>query len=452
MRIELAEVKLPDFGVPQERPAIPAATLAARCDRLVERARRDWVVVYADREHLANMLHLTGFEPRFEEALLLLGPRGRRVIVAGNESLSYAEAVSPLPGLQVMLAQSLSLMAQDRTQRPRLENVLREAGIGAGDSVGMVGWKYLEPQEWDGPPAFFVPHMLVAMLHKITGVAPDDVTHLLMHPQHGDRAVVDADQIAQFEWGAARASAALQRLARAARPGMSELEVAARMGYAGEPLSCHAMFSCGSPGRSLVGLASPSARKLAEGDGVTAAVGYWGGLSCRAGLLATRDDEFLPVAKAYFRGVLAWYATARIGASGGEVHAAVSEALAKGGLKSMLNPGHLVSYDEWSHSPVRPGAADRLVSGMPIQVDIIPTPIADGWALNCEDAVVLADETLRADIAARHPEVWSRIEARRTFAKDSIGVDLDPAVLPLSSNPLAFAPFWLAHEKLLVAA
>lgn len=452
MRIGLADVKLPDFGVPQQRPAIPAATLAARCDRLYERAGRDWVVVYADREHLANMLHLTGFEPRFEEALLLLGRGGRRVIVAGNESLSYAEAISPLPNLEIVLAQSLSLMAQDRTQRPRLEDVLHEAGLKRGDTVGIVGWKYLEPEEWDGPPAFFVPHMLVAMLHKIAGAAPDDVTHLLMHPQHGDRAVVDADQIAQFEWGAARASAAVLQLVRATRPGMSELEVAAQMGYAGEPLSCHAMFSCGAPGRPLVGLASPSARKLSEGNGVTAAIGYWGGLSCRAGLLTSRDDDFLPVAKAYFRGLLAWYATARIGAAGGDIHAAVSEALAKGGLKSMLNPGHLVSYDEWSNSPIRPGAADRLKSGMPIQVDIIPTPIAEGWALNCEDAVVLADERLRADIAARYPAVWGRIEARRVFVKDIIGVGLDPAILPLSSTPLAFAPFWLAHEKLLVAA
>ena len=32
----------------------------------------DAFVVYADREHFANMAYLTGFEPRFEEALLLL--------------------------------------------------------------------------------------------------------------------------------------------------------------------------------------------------------------------------------------------------------------------------------------------------------------------------------------------------------------------------------------------
>jgi hypothetical protein len=451
MKIGLAEVKLPEFGVPEQRPAILAQTLQARCDRLHARAGCDWVVVYADREHLANIVHLTGFEPRFEEALLLLGAGGRRIVVTGNESLSYAQAISPLPGLEVVLAQSLSLMAQDRTARPRLTDVLRDAGLRRGDRIGIVGWKYLEPQEWGGPPVHFVPHHLVAMLEQVAGGGMTDVTHLLMHPQHGDRSVVDADQIAQFEWGAARASLAVQRLVRAARPGMSELEAAGHMGYAGEPLSCHAMFSCASVGRAIVGLASPSARRIEEGDGVTAAIGYWGGLSCRAGMLAHRDDTFLPLAKAYFRGLLAWYGAARIGAAGGDIHEAVVQALDAGGLKPMLNPGHLVSYDEWSHSPIRPGAGDALKSGMPMQVDIIPLPLADGLALNCEDTVVLADAALRDELAARHPAVWARIEARRAFVKDGIGVDLDAAILPLSSNPLAYAPFWLAHEKLLVA-
>ena len=50
---------------------------------------------------------------------------------------------------------------------------------------------------------------------------------------------------------------------------------------------------------------------------------------------------------------------------------------------------------------------------MPIQVDIIPTPMRDGWALNCEDGIVFADAVLRAELKARHPAVVERIEARR---------------------------------------
>ncbi len=95
--ITLKPVTIPEFGLPEARPRLSSVTYAERCDRAYGRAGTDWVVVYADREHLANIAHLTGFEPRFEEALLLLGPGNKRILVTGNESESYAP-VSPLEG------------------------------------------------------------------------------------------------------------------------------------------------------------------------------------------------------------------------------------------------------------------------------------------------------------------------------------------------------------------
>ena len=65
---------IPDFGRIDEPPALPPERHAARCDAALATAGTDWVAVYADREHMANVLFLAGFEPRFEEALLLLGP------------------------------------------------------------------------------------------------------------------------------------------------------------------------------------------------------------------------------------------------------------------------------------------------------------------------------------------------------------------------------------------
>ncbi|TIV45365.1 MAG: Xaa-Pro aminopeptidase, partial [Mesorhizobium sp.] len=95
------------------------------------------------------------FEPRFEEALLLLGKAGQRIIVTGNENIGYTP-IAGLPGIVTMLAQSLSLMGQDRSQKPDLVAVLREAGLASGDTIGLVGWKYLEGEEWDSAkPTFF---------------------------------------------------------------------------------------------------------------------------------------------------------------------------------------------------------------------------------------------------------------------------------------------------------
>ncbi len=97
---------------------------------------------------------------------------------------------------------------------------------------------------------------------------------------------------------------------------------------------------------------------------------------------------------------------------------AVGAALARGGLRSAFNAGHLTGHDEWVHTPIRPGADESITSGMPFQVDIIPTPMRAGWALNCEDGVVFPDAALRAELKARHPAAAERIEAHRRFVHD----------------------------------
>jgi hypothetical protein len=451
MPVELRDIALPAFGLPPDAPRIPSATYDRRCREAITRSECDWLVVYADREHHANMAFLSGFEPRFEEALLLLGPGGRRFLVIGNEGEGYAP-VAALPGLEVMLAQSMSLMGQDRTQRPDLVDVLKDAGLRPGDTIGLVGWKYLEKAEWEeAAPAFFVPDFIVRVLAKVVGgrEALKDTTPLLMHPASGLRSIVDVDQIALNEWGAARASAAVWRIVEGMRPGESEWEAASRVGYAGEILTAHVMLATGDSLEPVIGMRSPCARRIGRGDGVTAAIGYWGGLSARAGLVADHDEAFLKAAGVYFDGLIAWYETADIGAAGGAIVDAVTSALARGGLRPALNPGHLTGHDEWIHTPVRPGSAERIASGMPFQVDIIPTPLPKGWALNCEDGVVFADASLRAELKERHPEVFGRIEARRRFVGDQLGVSFAEAILPLSSTPLCLPPFWLAPGRLL---
>ena len=228
-------------------PPIPRATYERRCREAYARAACDWLVVYADREHMANMAFLTGFEPRFEEALLLLGPKERRVLIVGNEGEGYAP-VARLPSLDVVLAQSMSLMGQDRSQQPNLRDVLSEAGLKRGDRIGIVGWKYAGSLEWDGPGAvFFAPDYLVAILARVAGDRSllTDATPILMHAESGLRAAIDADQIAAHEWGMARASAALWRIVSGIRVGDSELSAAGRMGYAGEALTAHVMLATG---------------------------------------------------------------------------------------------------------------------------------------------------------------------------------------------------------------
>jgi len=452
MTISLKQVALPDFGPLGDQPAIPAAVHEARVAAAYGAAGVDWLAVYADREHFGNIAFLSGFEPRFEEAFLLLGPGGRRVLLTGNESESYA-ALAVLPGLTVLRSQSLSLMAQDRTQEPRLADRLRDAGIKPGDSVGLVGWKYLEEEEdEDAAAGFYVPAVYSRMFERIVGASGRvvDATRVLMHPETGLRAAIDADQIAAFEWAATRCSLMLWNIVSGVREGDSEFDAVARMGYAGDPLNVHTMFASASAGENIIGLRSPTGRRPKRGDGVTTAIGVWGALASRAGLFDSGNDDFLVPAKAYFEALVTWYETADVGVAGGDLHAAVVGKLAQGGLRSALNPGHLTGHEEWMHSPVRPGSTERLRSGMPFQIDVIPTPLKAGWALNCEDPVTFADAALRAELQTKHPEAWARIEKRRAFMRDALGVSVKESILPLSSTPLYLPPFWLRADHVLV--
>src|SRR5271169_1023198 len=104
------------------------------------------------------------------------------------------------------------------------------------------------------------------------------------------------------------------------------------------------------------------------------------------------------------------------------------------------------------HSPVRPGSVDKLRSGMPFQIDIIPAPLPEGQALNCEDPVTIADESICSELKSRHTACYNRIEARRAFMRDKLGVNLKPSILPLSSLPLYFPPFWLRPDHILARA
>ena len=70
-----AKVKLPSFGRSAACPELPAQVYRDRLAKAIERlrfAQLDTLVVYGDREPAANLEYLTGFDPRFEEALLLL--------------------------------------------------------------------------------------------------------------------------------------------------------------------------------------------------------------------------------------------------------------------------------------------------------------------------------------------------------------------------------------------
>lgn len=452
MDITLRHFNIPAWPANGPQPSLPDAEYALRADALYQAADSDWVLIYGDREHAANLVFVCGLDPRFEEAVLVLGPGKTRVLLLGNEDMGYTSAAR-LP-VRAVLCQSLSLMGQPRSPETRLDVVLSALGIGPGAKVGIVGWKYLEEDEdEDAAEPSFVPAFLTRVLSRLVGPAGKviDATSALMHPSYGLKSHNSAAQIAAFEWAAVRASEAVQRVVRGARPGLRENDAAAAFfHYGGLPYSCHPMLNSAGPDEAVVGLRSPGARVLRYGDGMSTAVGYWGSLCARAGLLqAEPDPAFMDqVVTPYYRAIATWYQTLAAGVTGGSLHTGVMDAIAGAAWRPALNPGHLISVDEWTHSPIRPGSVEKIASGMALQCDIIPAPMPNGWSLNCEDTVAVADASLRAIIATDYPEVWRRIQGRRDFMREALGLVLSEDVLPLSNAPACLAPFWLEADLL----
>ena len=88
----MAESACPRSRFPESAPGSPPPSTSTRIAKLLAAVDVDQVVVYADREHAASLVYLCNFDPRFEEALLVLAG-GRRTLIVGKEGVGYAPVV-----------------------------------------------------------------------------------------------------------------------------------------------------------------------------------------------------------------------------------------------------------------------------------------------------------------------------------------------------------------------
>jgi Xaa-Pro aminopeptidase len=451
----LIRIDWPDNGTPDLPPRLTLADCEARLQALRQAAMaagHDAIVVYGDREHAANLHWLTGFDPRFEEAVLVVTP-GDALLLAGNECLAYT-SVSPL--VQARLVRvghcaSLSLPSQPRGG-PRLVDWLAEM-LASDDRVGAIGWKWFGQDEVDDPAsALDLPAFLADPLRRLAGRV-ENATALMMHPAHGLRARVDATEIARLEFANHMAAAALRRMVFAFREGMTDFQAveAARVG--GLPLGCHVTFAMGD----RPGLCGPSGAHLALGQPVSFNICHWGANICRAGWFARSAADLPGAARDYLAGFVEpyvkamsdWCGLMRPGVSGGHVWTHMRAALPFDTFSVTLNPGHLIGLDEWVSSPIRDGSTDALASGMAMQMDVIPGHPVYG-STRMEDGYVIADAALCATLEREFPDVARRCAARARFMREVIGMEVPDTLLPLADTCGIVAPFLFDPAQVVV--
>ncbi|UOQ85793.1 M24 family metallopeptidase [Gracilibacillus salinarum] len=416
----------------------------------------DVLVIYADREHGGNFGYLTGFEPRFEEAVLVLHITGKAYMLLGNESLrmhQYSRIT-----VEAIHTPYFSLPNQPMGNTDTLQMLFESAGILKDMQVGMVGWKLFTSSLEDNKQLYDVPFFIVDTVQKMvseSGIVKN-ATDLFINPDQGVRTKMNANEIAHYEFGATLASSRMLNMLDNIEPGKTEMELADELAAFGQPNNVQTIVATGD--RFTNAIVAPRAKKVSVGDTFSSTLGYRGGLTSRSGYVVSSakqlpselNDYLERLAIPYYAATVAWYENIAIGMTGKDMYHLIERVLPKSEYNWHLNPGHLTASEEWMSSPVYPDSTITFKSGMMLQMDIIPKVAGYGGA-SAEDGVAIADKELRIELAENYPMVWERMQQRRLYMIDVLGIKLQPEILPLSNLNGYFRPFLLNKTSVLAA-
>lgn len=428
-------------------------TMKEHREKVLARMRTDdldVLLIYADREHGANFAYLTGFEPRFEEGLLVLHSDGACFLLLGNENLkmsrfSFIEA-------ETIHTPWFSLPNQPMYQAESMDRLLARAGIRDGMRAGCAGWKVFA--DWHGDHAALL-DMPAFIADAVRRNNPNGVVKnagaIFQDVQDGVRIKRNANEIAHYEFGAGLASSRVLAALNSVAVGKTEMEIAQELTAFGQPITVTTICAAGE--RFANAVVFPRNKQVRLGDPFSVTLGLRGGLSSRAAYVAETEDD-LPeavrdyvekVAIPYYRAAVTWYENVGIGVYCSDIYRKIEEALPAGEYGWTLNPGHYTDEDEWSASPFYRESPVRLESGMLLQMDIIPSVSGYGGT-GAEDGIAIANRHLREEICREYPAAWRRIEQRRNYMQKYLGIMLKEEILPLSDICGYMRPLLLNHN------
>ena len=434
----------PTSGCPAREPALPAGAVRARGSSGL-RARADArgydrLVVYADREHSANLVVPDRVRPA------LRGGAARRR--AGRPSRRSSSATSaggrpgaaPLP-MRRHLFQDFSL--PEPAARPLAAAGRDPGGRGhrrrAAASGSSAGSRTPTGRGWRSP-AF-----LVDELRGLVGPGGlvENANDLLIDPADGLRVINDVDQLAAFEYASCQTSEGVRRLLRGLRPGHDRGARRSRLlGWNGTPLSCHLMLTAGP--RATFGLLSPGDRPIERGDPFTTAFGIWGALDLPRGLGGRgrgraagrhRGLRRAPRRRPTSRRSPSGTSALRVGQTGRRAPGDHRPPAGRPVLRHLPQPGppapprrvgQLAGLARLRRSSSGRAWRCRSTSSRP--------PARRSSRPTSRTAIALADDVAPGGVGGRAIRTPGRGSRRAgAFMRDALGIELHPDVLPLSN-------------------
>jgi len=410
----------------------------------------DLIIIYGDREHFSNICYFTGYDPRWEESLLILKRNEKPILLVGNEGIGYSKILQA--EIETEMYQNFSLMGQPNDQRSKtLTEIFRCHGVEKETRIGLIGWKYYDGEllKLKGLVSD-VPYYIVKCLEDMVSVHNIfNATDLLSDCEYGLKHSLEAKEIVQFDLAGTKVSRGVYHFLKEAKEGMRETEAAEFLQLDGEPLNMHPNINFGDE-HVKAGINSPKFEPTLK-YGMLLSVGYGmrGSLVHRCGIYA-RGEEDIPnikenyiekLLKPYFACVATWYEMMKIGMPCKEIYQMVDELLGMEKFNISLNPGHLTHTDEWTNSPFTKDSKVNIRSGMAFQCDYTVTFNEPYMSAHVEDGLVVADEKLRNEIKAIAPTCYKRLLARQKFIREVLNINLPEEVLPLSDLSCVCYPY-----------
>lgn len=419
----------------------------------------DYIVIYGDREHFANVDYFTGYDVRWEETLLILQRDCIPTILVGNEGRGYVNEM--VIDMNIEMYQTFSLMGTPNDERSKkLKDILLGCGMKAGSRTGLIGWKEYA-KELFSPNQLLtdVPYYLVAAIAEITGTDYiSNAVGLLCDCRYGLKHTVTAKEIIHFELSGTKTSRGVYNCIKHARPGMREIEAAAFLNIDGEPQNLHPTVNFGQK-HVAAGIGSATyGQKLEYGMPMGIGYGLRGSLIHKAGMyirnmddLSENEQGYLDkFLKPYFAAVVQWYQMSRIGVTCGELYRMVDDMLGIRKFGIGLVPGHFTHTDEWTNSPFSGDSDIVLTSGRALQCDFAVGFADPFMSAHIDDGYAIADAALQKEIKALSPTAYERFMARKVFMKDVLNIKLPDEVLPLSDLPGICFPY-MADTSIVLA-
>lgn len=451
MEVKFAKVQQPNVDCTLSPVLLSDQTMAERKQKVLKKMKEkeiDALVIYADLEHGSNFEYLTGFLPRFEEALLVLHQNGDAYMIMGNENLnkvSHARIKAT-----AIHCPYFSLPNQPMETNLTFSEILKQSKLTYGTTVGVVGWKLFTSNLEDNSTLFDLPNYIVEALRTITGKHLFNATSLFIG-EDGVRCTNNVNEIEHYEFGASLASDRILQAMDAVQEGITEMELGGILNAYGQKNSVITIAASGP--RFIKANLYPTDHQVKIGDTISLTVGYKGGLSSRTAY-AVENDEQLPieakdyidvVVKPYYRSIVTWLTNIHCGMKGKELYALIEEVLPKQQYHWTLCPGHLCADEEWLSSCIYENSEEKLQSGMILQTDIIPS--VPGYAgSNVESTVLLADEELRKTIKEQAPAMWNRMQKRRNYIMHELHIPLSEDIMPMCSTLAYLRPFLMNKE------